>query len=505
MSAVPYLVVLDANAPSSPDLVGGKASSLVRLMNSGARVPAAFNLTTEAYRRWSQDENLDFVRELIRKGLAKLQLQEGGWKPLIVSIRSGAPISMPGMMDTVLNVGFGETREGWEDFQYEARSAYLDQFVELVLGIEDPAENERSARASTFEDVRDKEAHVRQLCEQMGKPWPADRVEEALMASVAVFRSWNSPRAQLYRKMRGIDDALGTTVTVQQMIFGNRDAESGSGVAFTRNPTTGAPGLNGEFLWAGQGEDVVGGKETASDLTTWQSRHPAFYAEVETIGRALEVASGKVQELEFTVEGDLVYLLQCRPAKLTKVAAVVAATDMVEEGILDKVAALAYTASHGVELSALGESRLRVSATAREIGGGLGVGGGVTQGRLALSLEFARELVGRDEPVIFASIETSPKLLSVMERSAGLLTMRGGASSHAAVVARELHVPCVVGLNGVVDDGHLFLNEHSIAQGDWITIDGDSGRIFPGRAGESFSEMSAAELKLIEWAKASAS
>lgn len=505
MSTLPLLVILDRNAPSSPDLIGGKAASLVRLMNGGARVPPAFNLTTEAYRRWSEGEDADFVRDLISEGLTALRPgHDSQDKPLIVSVRSGAPMSMPGMMDTVLNAGFGEAGADWPQFHYEARSAYLDQFVELVLEIEDPAQNARVARATSLPDVQAREAHVRSLCEKLGKPWPSNPVDEVAQAAVAVFRSWNSSRAKLYRKMRGIDDALGTTVTVQQMIFGNHDANSGSGVAFTRNPTTGQAGLNGEFLWAGQGEDVVGGKETASDLATWQGRCPALFAEVADIGRALEAASGKVQELEFTVEDGVAYLLQCRPAKLTRIAAVVAATDMVDEGLLDPAAAVSYAQSHGVKPSALGLNRLRVPSGTRALGQGLGVGGGVAQGRLALSLETAREMVGRNEPVIFASIETSPKLLSVMQRSAGLLTMRGGASSHAAVVARELHVPCVVGLNGIIENGAMRLDGSPVAEGEWITVDGDSGRIFPGQAGESYADLSPAEARIAEWANAAA-
>ncbi len=469
-------------------------------------MPPAFVLTTEAYRRWSACPDDGLIEELIDEGLRSLEQRTGRTlgSPggLVVSVRSGAPVSMPGMMDTVLNAGLGRVTAETDAFLCEARVRFLRQYAELVLGLDanvvDAMVAEHAGQGVDPAMLTALESALEAAATVAGKPWPGTPRQELAGAARAVFGSWQSPRAKLYRRMRKIDDALGTSVTIQQMVFGNRDRDSGSGVAFSRDPTSGNPGLTGEFLFLGQGEEVVAGKETGAGLAGWKSAQPQQFAKLEALGQTLEDTTGKVHEIEFTVESGAFFVLQCRPALLTARGAARVAVEMVDEGRLSRQAALDYAVVHGFDPQgdAVG---LAVDSAAQALVQGLPVGGGVARGRLAMNPAAAEQFMQAGDPVVFATVETSPTLLSVMQRCTALVTMRGGATSHAAVVARQLGTPCVVGIGATIEADTLQIGK-GLRQGDWVTVDGDSGRIYRGDAAVSVSRLSGPELQLRQWA-----
>lgn len=508
MSAAPLLVPLDSATRADRDLMGGKATSLLALASQGADVPAAFVLTTEAYRRWAAaGVGADMLRGLVAEGVGGLEGRTGLrlGHGLVVSVRSGAPVSMPGMMDTVLNAGIGAVDPGTPGFLCDARMRFLWQYAELVLGLdlsslaEQRCEPSRSCNADMVASL---EARLRDLASGAGKPWPQTPLDELVGAAMAVFASWQSPRAKLYRRMRRIDDTFGTAVTIQQMVFGNRDAASGSGVAFTRDPASGTPVLTGEFLRCGQGEEVVAGREAGEGLAVWRCSQPALHADLEALGRRLEATTHKAQEIEFTVESGRLFVLQCRPALLTVRAAARVAVDMAAEGLITQEQALANAIAHGFDPHAALQV-LVVKPGAPVAGRGLAVGGGVAVGRIALSVEQSERLVRGGDPVVFVAPETSPGLLSVMQRAAALVTLRGGVTSHAAVVAREIGTPCVVGLGVAITDGVL-ATEPALREGDWVTVDGDTGTLHAGDQTIRASRSGASEVILREWASAKA-
>lgn len=487
-------------------LIGGKAASLVRLLNLAAPVPPAFVLTTDAYRAWEAGQNDDILLALLKEGVAGLEAQTGrkfgapGHGGLLVSVRSGAPISMPGMMDTVLNVGFGPITGHVDSFTCDARTRFLWQFAELVIGIdsEELDQLRRKFSGTDPESVMALEAALRDEAIARCKTWPASAIEELTMAAKAVFASWQSSRAKLYRRMRKIDDSIGTSVTVQQMVFGNFDGDSGSGVAFTRDPTTGKNEFCGEFLFGGQGEEIVSGKETAGGLAHWQERQPNQSQQLAIIGKQLEKLDGKAQEIEFTVERGKLYVLQCRPALLTARAAARVAVDMCNQGVLTQVEAVGYARSHGFDPYADGRG-IAVSQGAIEVARGLPVGGGVAVGRVAFGDAMMSELQRSGEPGVLLTVETSPNSLPLMERAAALVTLRGGATSHAAVVAREMGRVCVVGVGGELVDGNARLIR-PVKEGDWITVDGDAGVIYAGSKTVAADTSTEDELRLRYWA-----
>jgi len=487
------------------NLIGGKAASLVTLLHQGAAVPPAFVLTTEAYRHWAAGADDAMLAKILDQGIGALEQATGrpfGRKSgLIVSVRSGAPISMPGMMDTVLNVGIGPLQSGADAFLCDARERFLWQFAELVLGLEVEHLAALLPKLGPLADasaVNALQVALEAEAVKRGKTWPQTPAEELLAAAKAVFLSWQSQRAILYRRMRRIDDALGTSVTVQQMVFGNRDSQSGSGVAFSRNPTTGERGLCGEFSFGGQGEEVVAGRETGQSLERWRALQPTLFAELDQLGKRLEAAFEKVFEIEFTIEQARLYVLQCRPALLTARAGARVAVEMSQEGLLEHCAALQYAQSHGFD-PAVDPDTLTVRPDSVPLGHGLAVGGGVGVGRVALRVERAEEYIRAGEPVVFVAAETSPNLLPIMQRSAALITMRGGASSHAAVVARELGTPCIVGVGAEMNTSCALIGS-GLHDGDWATVDGDHGAIYSGDVSERTSRLTRFEQTLRHWA-----
>ncbi len=475
----PTVVAIDGDAPADSALLGGKAASLVRLAEAGATVPPAFVLTTEAFRVWAGgDEAL--LEESLWEGVRDLERRTGlafgsARDPLIVSVRSGAPVSMPGMMETVLNVGVPAVPEAAGDagFQRRLRLAFLWQFAELVAGVDESA---LAAVRGELGDEPDPTALTTALAdaaERVGFAWPRTPAEELVAAVAAVLRSWQSDRARLYRRMRGIDDELGTAVTVQQMAFGNRDERSGSGVVFSRDPRTGERGLVGEYVRGGQGEEIVSGRRTPDPIAALQADLPEQYAELARLADTLEADAGAVQEIEFTVDSGILFLLQARAAKLTADAAARAAVELFEDGRLEQAAALGYAERHGFSID--GQGGRRVSSGAAPAGSGIAVGGGVAVGRVALTADDVERWAA--DGAVFVAEETSPEHLWAMQRCVAVVTMRGGATSHAAVVARELGRPCVVGVGGRLAGLDVEMDE-TVRAGELVTVDGGAGTIY---------------------------
>jgi pyruvate, orthophosphate dikinase len=505
--AAALVLQIGPDTPPDRDLIGGKAASLALLSREGVNVPPAFVVTTEGHRRWANGSNDAVLTEALAEGISGLARRSrrpftGGGNGLLVSVRSGAPVSMPGMMDTLLNVGIARLSADAPQFLCEARARFLWQYADLVAGFDHQwLQNLRAQYPAA--DVDTVNAIETALCaeaERSGRMWPQSNSEELLTSARAVFSSWHSPRAQLYRRMRGINDSIGTTVTVQQMIFGNRDLRSGSGVAFTRNPTSGERGLHGEFKFGAQGEEIVAGRETGEGLSRWKTDQPECWNELCDLGRRLEAAQRRVYELEFTVEQGKLYVLQCRPALLTARAGARVAVEMVAEGSMTRDESLSYAQSQGFDPKA-DPSALVVRAGATLLGRGIPVGGGVATGRVAFDKAGADELMKSNQPVVFIATETSPGLLPLMQRSAALVTMRGGATSHAAVVARELDKPCVVGVGAAIENSVIRIGP-GVASGEWITVDGDSGEIYAGDAALREARLSEFEKLLREWAQA---
>lgn len=453
-------------------LVGGKAWSLARMTSLGLRVPPAFVVTTEGFREYERTGRISTtLRAELLDGVARIEEQTGRTfaahpKPLLLSVRSGAAISMPGMMDTVLNLGMTDDVEaalasesGDKRFARDTHKRFQELFIEIVLGL-DPRDHEPDGapgdiRASTLSAIPD-------------LSW---QPEDQLFAAVeAVFRSWNSRRARKYRAHHGISDDLGTAVTVQAMVFGNLDTRSCTGVLFSRNPLSGSSEVYGEYLRCAQGEDVVSGRVTPEPLGNLALHNPHLHTEVLSAAKTLENANREVQDIEFTVQEGVLYLLQSRTAKLSAEATLRTSVEMASEGIVTRHEAIARLTS--AQAQALVAPRLRTPAdgitpTAR----GESVCAGVGIGRVVTDSDQAVRLAEEGVAVVLARPTTSPEDLPGMLVARAVLTEVGGGTSHAAVVSRALGLPCVVGCG----KGSLAkLTNHD------VTVDGRSGAVYEG-------------------------
>lgn len=468
-----FTVRLDGTGLPSRDLVGGKAWSIARMLSLGLRVPPAFVLTTEAYRAF--DQQGDFTPAMLdelMQGVRWLEEQTGrsfggGSRPLLVSVRSGSAVSMPGMMDTVLNLGITDQTESAlavesEDpiFARDTHLRFLESFTETVLKVVPPAVG-RDHTPARWRDAVEKNC---------GVAIPADPFQQLRSACRAVFESWHSRRARRYRKHQGIPDDLGTAVTIQAMVFGNLDDRSGTGVLFSRNPLTGTREVYGEYLRRAQGEDVVSGKVTPEPLTAVASRDADLYQEIVSAAGALEAANKEVQDIEFTVQHGTLYLLQSRTAKLAPAAAIRTSLDLVREGVLDASAALLRITPDQVR-SVLAPRLHRDAAASTPIATGEGSCPGVGIGIVVCDSDEAERRAAAGEKVVLARPTTSPSDIDGMLAAVAVITEEGGSTSHAAVVSRALGLPCVVGCgNGVL----------SALAGRLVTVDGGTGRVFPG-------------------------
>ncbi|MFI5225707.1 MAG: pyruvate, phosphate dikinase [Candidatus Limnocylindrales bacterium] len=494
------------------DLLGGKGAGLAEMTIAGLPTPPGFTITTEACNDYFAagerlpdglwDDVLDAVKEVERrtgKGFGDPA------NPLLVSVRSGAKFSMPGMMDTVLNLGLNErTLEGLialtgnERFGWDAYRRFIQMFGRIVMDVDgarfdhalEGAKDAHGAKQDTDLDA----AALRTLADEYkaivkadtGRDFPADPYEQLDLAIKAVFASWFGKRAADYRKNQGIPNDLGTAVNVVTMVFGNMGDDSGTGVAFTRDPNTGEKVLFGEYLTNAQGEDVVAGIRTAPKIAQMATDMPAVYTEFQRIGQQLERHYRDVQDLEFTIERGRLYMLQTRSAKRTAAAAVRIAVDLVDEGVITKAEAVSRIETAHVDQLLRDQFDPAGLRAATRIARGLNASPGAAVGRAVFSADTAVEWVGRGEQVVLVRVETSPDDFHGMAVAQGILTARGGATSHAAVVARQIGKPCVAGCAELVVDyatGSARSTETNVsfAEGDWISVDGATGQVFQGR------------------------
>ena len=491
------------------DLLGGKGAGLAEMTRRGLPVPPGFTVTTGAcalFNKNPQDYAATVLPQL-KQAVRELEsVSEKGFgegtRPLLVSVRSGARFSMPGMMDTVLNIGLNDATVTAlaEEMQDEAAAwdcyrRLLQMFGEVVLGVsEEPFKEileERKLRSGVHNEIDlglkglgELVQEFKDLIRSDGKSFPQDPWDQLSQAAEAVFRSWNNPRAATYRRMHEISEDLGTAVNVQMMVYGNLGDNSGSGVGFTRDPATGEPTLYGEFLPRVQGEEVVAGTRTPLALEQLEQSWPHIYRELQEISQKLERLYREMQDFEFTVENGRLYMLQTRDGKRTGRSAVRIAVDMVNENLISPREALLRVSPEQLEqllhpvLDARGKEALAQ---------GLPASPGGAVGRVVFSSRDAVEWSRRGERVILVRSETTPDDIHGMEVAEGILTARGGMTSHAAVVARGMGKCCVVGCEGMeIDarDKELRLGEKLLREGDFLSVSGNDGRVYEGQAGK---------------------
>jgi pyruvate, orthophosphate dikinase len=479
-----YVYDFDEPSDGGRDLLGGKGVGLAEMTQLGIPVPAGFTITTDACRAYmASGGGVEGLDEEIAEHIERLEEHTGkrfgdDADPLLVSVRSGAAVSMPGMMDTILNVGLSDESvaglarsTGNAEFARDCYRRLIQMFGETVDGIA----HESFSVDDTVEQAR--EIYERET----GHGFPQDAREQLRRAITAVFDSWNSARAQVYRHTYDIPDDLGTAVNVVQMVFGNKGDDSATGVAFTRDPSTGEQGVYGEFLVNAQGEDVVAGIRTPQPLAEMQQLLPEPYDQLlETMG-SLERHYRDMQDIEFTVEQGHLYLLQTRTAKRTAAAAVKGAVDMTAEGLIDRDEAVARI--DPAQLDQLLHPRLDENAEFEVAARGLNASPGAASGKIVLDADTAAERGRAGEPVILVRWETTPDDIHGLIQSQGVLTAHGGMTSHAAVVARGMGKPCVAGCEDLDIDVRakkLRIGRHKLREGDVITIDGGTGRVIVG-------------------------
>jgi pyruvate, orthophosphate dikinase len=492
-------------------LLGGKGAGLAEMTNAGLPVPPGFIITTEACNAYyaAGKELPPGLWDGVLQQMRTLERETGKrfgdpQNPLLVSVRSGAAFSMPGMMDTVLNLGLNEHTvkglidlTGNERFGYDAWRRFVAMFGRIVLGISahefdepfDELKEQRDAKLDTdlsAEDLKQIAERYREIVrEKTGEPFPTDPYRQLELAVRAVFDSWFGKRAHDYREFNRIPHDLGTAVSIVTMVFGNMGDDSGTGVAFTRDPNTGEKTLFGEYLVNAQGEDVVAGLRTPAKISQMRDELPELYRQFEEIAQRLETHYRDVQDLEFTIERGTLYMLQTRSAKRTAPAAVKIAVDMVGEGILTREEALQRVDPAQVVQLLLPrfDEMAKEAAQDRFLGKGLNASPGAAVGRAVFDPDRAVETRDAGDPVILVRIETSPDDVHGMLAAKGVLTARGGATSHAAVVARSMGLPCVAGAESVRIDYRrrtMRSGDVEVAEGDMISIDGTTGEIYTG-------------------------
>ncbi len=516
---------------SMRDTLGGKGAGLAEMTNAGLPVPPGFTITTEACNDYfAAGERLpDGLWQDVMGAIEQVERETGkGFgdpaNPLLVSVRSGARFSMPGMMDTVLNLGLNEETlhglvalTGNERFGWDAYRRFIQMFGRIVLGVAgekfdealEHAKHQRGAAQDTDLDaaaLRELVGEFRAIvARETGREFPSDPLEQLDLSIKAVFASWFGKRAHDYREYNKIAHDLGTAVNVMTMVFGNMGDDSGTGVAFTRDPNTGDKMLFGEYLTNAQGEDVVAGIRTPLHIDDMRERMPDIYTQFEEIAGRLERHYRDMQDLEFTIERGRLYMLQTRSGKRTATAAVRIAAAMVEEGIITEREALARIEPAHVDQLLRDQFDGRAKAQATKIATGLNASPGAAVGKAVFNADRAFELAQQGEKVILVRIETSPDDFHGMAAAQGVLTARGGATSHAAVVARQIGKPCVAGCAAlVIDYGTRTARVDGLgfAEGEWISLDGTTGEVFLGALPTTAARFEdQAELqKVLEWA-----
>ena len=490
-------------------LLGGKGANLAEMTNLGIRVPYGFTITTEACTRfYKEDKKLwDDLNKEVTEHIKDLEEANGKTfgsteDPLLVSVRSGAPISMPGMMDTILNLGLNDDaviglakKTDNERFAYDSYRRFIQMFADVAMELDKnnfekllTAKKEaKGVKLDTELDANDLkelvEEYKAKYKELMGEDFPQEPREQLDLAISAVFRSWGNERAILYRKLNDIDDAMGTAVNVQSMVFGNMGDSSGTGVAFSRNPATGENVLFGEYLINAQGEDVVAGVRTPQEIATLEKAMPEVYKEFFETSEKLEQHYKDMQDMEFTIQDGKLFLLQTRNGKRTAQAAVKVAVDLVEEGLIDEKEAVLRVNPKDLDGLLHPTFTQKAEEENEPVAKGLAASPGAAVGKIAFSAKEAAKRAADGEAVILVREETSPEDLEGMVSAKGILTARGGMTSHAAVVARGMGKCCVAGAGEL----HVDELEHTVRIGDLvltgddtISIDGSTGAIYKG-------------------------
>lgn len=507
-------------------LLGGKGANLAVMTSIGLPVPPGLTITTEACNEYlaSGGEFPSGLEAQLREKLQQLERDTGKAfgdenNPLLVSVRSGAPISMPGMMDTILNLGLNDhTVEGLaratgdERFAFDCYRRFIQMYSDVVMGVEQfefegiLADLKRQRQVQfdhelSAADLRQLVADFKQVVARRGQAFPQDPFEQLLMAVRAVFGSWNNQRAIVYRKLNNIPDHLGTAVNVQAMVFGNMGNDSGTGVAFTRNPATGEKRIYGEYLINAQGEDVVAGIRTPQPIASLAQDMPQIYEQFTRICDLLERHYRDMQDIEFTVERGKLYILQTRNGKRTTAAAIRIAVEMVQEGMLTKEEALLRIEPS--ELDQLLHRRIDPEAQVDVLAKGLPASPGAASGRIVFSADEAEALAQEGSKVLLVRTETTPDDIHGMIAAQGILTSRGGMTSHAAVVARGMGKPCVCGCEPIRIDyeaQQLTVNGRVFKRGDTLSIDGTTGRVIVGEIKMIEPELSEEFNTLLSWA-----
>ena len=492
------------------NLLGGKGANLAEMTNIGLPVPQGFTITTEACTQYYEDgrEINSEIQAQINEYIEKMEEITGkkfGDKenPLLVSVRSGARASMPGMMDTILNLGLNEDvvnviaeksnnpRWAWDcyrrfiqmysDVVMEVGKKYFEQLI-------DEMKEKKGVKQDVELDAEDLKELARQFKEEykakIGEDFPTDPKEQLMGAVKAVFRSWDNPRANVYRRDNDIPYSWGTAVNVQAMAFGNMGDDCGTGVAFTRDPATGAKGLFGEFLTNAQGEDVVAGVRTPMHIAEMEEKFPEAFKEFKEVCKTLENHYRDMQDMEFTVEHGKLYMLQTRNGKRTAQAALKIACDLVDEGMRSEEEAVAMIDPRNLDTLLHPQFDAKALKESTPAGKGLGASPGAATGKVVFTAEDACDWAARGEKVVLVRLETSPEDITGMKASQGILTVRGGMTSHAAVVARGMGTCCVSGCGDIIMDEEnkqFVLAGKTYHEGDYISIDGSTGNIYDGR------------------------
>ncbi len=509
------------------NLVGGKGANLAEMVELNIPVPAGFTITTEACiefytneQKWPTGLNDQIIENMARLEEAMGAKFGDSSNPLLVSVRSGARVSMPGMMDTVLNLGLNDTtvqgliaNSNNPRFAWDSYRRFIQMYGDVVMNVdhagfekilsdvktEKGIENDTDLTADCLQEVVEKYKALIQ--ETTGTLFPEDPMEQLRGAINAVFESWNTPRAIRYRQMNNIPGDWGTAVNVQAMVYGNMGENSGTGVAFTRDPSTGENVFYGEYLMNAQGEDVVAGIRTPHPIQDLEKEKPEIYRELVEIYTALEKHYKDMQDVEFTIQEDRLYMLQTRAGKRTATAAVRMAVEMVEEGLIDKKTAVMRV--EPLQLDHLLHKTIDPKAQLNVIAKGLPASPGAAVGKVVFTAAEAESWVERGETVILVRAETSPEDIGGMDVAQGILTSRGGMTSHAAVVARGMGKCCVAGCGDArINEAQRVVNigEHQIKEGDWITLNGTTGEVILGQVDLIDPELTGDFNTLMSWA-----
>ena len=504
-----YCYLFSEGNANMRELLGGKGANLAEMTNIGLPVPQGFTITTEACTQYYEDNreiNPEIMAE-INEYIVKMEEITGkkfGDKenPLLVSVRSGARASMPGMMDTILNLGLNEEvvetiaaqsnnpRWAWDCYRRFIQM-YSDVVMEVGKKYFEELIDEMKAKKGVKQDVELNAEDLKELANQfkaeykskIGSDFPTDPKEQLMGAIKAVFRSWDNPRANVYRRDNDIPYSWGTAVNVQSMAFGNMGDDCGTGVAFTRDPATGAKGLFGEFLTNAQGEDVVAGVRTPMHISEMEQKFPEAFAEFNKVCKTLEDHYRDMQDMEFTVEHGKLYMLQTRNGKRTAQAALKIACDLVDEGMRTEEEAVAMIDTRNLDTLLHPQFDAKALKAATPMGKGLGASPGAACGKIVFTADDAEAWNERGEKVVLVRLETSPEDITGMKASQGILTVRGGMTSHAAVVARGMGTCCVSGCSDIVMDEankKFTLAGKEFHEGDYISIDGSTGNIYDG-------------------------